>query len=249
MRAPPAEAVLAFDALALERCFLASDILHDDYGEPRSEYALLGLASEEDPFRVIATLLLPGQRVTPSTVDQSGHGVLQLRREIQALSERMRRRLVPISFVHRHPGDCEASVVDREFLCGVFIDQVSTAISWRESAPIEAERPPCGCPEMQRLWREALCTRGAGRLLSFECALCFSLIVNRERDHRLYAARCETCPLCRRREVCEVPARLAIDAGVSLSERQRRMLRARLAGEIAAKVVFEPRPGELELVR
>ena len=249
MRAPPAEAVLAFDALALERCFLASDILHDDYGDPKSEYALLGLASEDDPFRVIATPLLPGQHVTPSTVDQSGHGVLRLRREIQALSERMRRRLVPISFVHRHPGDCEASAVDREFLRGVFIDQVSTAISWREPAQVEAERPPCGCPEMQRLWREALCTRGVGRQLRLECALCFSLIVNRERDHRLYAARCETCLLCGRRQVREVPARLAIDAGLPLSERQRRLLRERLAGEIAAKVVFEPRPAGLEVVR
>ena len=249
MRALAAEAVLAFDALALERCFLTSDILHDDYGDPKSEYALLGLASEDDPFRVIATPLLPGQRVTSSTVDQSGHGVLQLRREIQALSERMGRRLVPISFVHRHPSECEASAVDREFLKGVFIDQVSTVISWRESASIEADRPPCSCPEVQRRWGEALWPRNAGRQLRLECSLCFSLIVNRAREHRLYAARCEICTLCGRREVREVPARLAIDAGVSLSERQRGVLRERLAEEIAAKVVFEPLPGKLEVVR
>jgi hypothetical protein len=237
-----AGAALSFDALALERCFLAADILADDFASPRSEYAMLGLATEDDPFHVIATPLLRGQRVTVSTVEQSGHDVLRMRREIESLSARMGRRLVPITFVHRHPGPCTASVVDREFLTGVFIDQVSTAISWTEAVPIGPGHPRCGCAGMVQLWRDAAFTGGVIRNLHQEYAVCFSLIVNGERDYEIYAARVDTCPMCGRRQVREIPAQLESAGRVILSTSQRDALRRRLALEIAEKVVFDPTP-------
>ena len=82
--APGIEATLSIDALAFARCFAAADILAERYGEEKSEYSLIGLAAVDDPFRVLATPLLPGQRVTRSSVDQSGHDVLRMRREIGA---------------------------------------------------------------------------------------------------------------------------------------------------------------------
>lgn len=238
------EAVLSIDALALARCFATADVLAEQYGEENSEYALLGLAAQDNPLRVIATPLLPGQRVTRSSVDQSGHDVLRMRREIGALSARMGLRLVPIAFVHRHPGACDASALDRKFLTGVFIDQVSTAVGWQEMIAIGPGQPPCRCAGMQRRWREAF-ERGAPRSLPIEHALCFSLIVNRDREHRIYAARAEICPLCGRRSVQQVPARLAPVEALSLSTRQRRALEA----EIAKKVVFDRSPAAREAVR
>ncbi len=234
-----AGAALSFDALALERCFLAADILAEDFASPKSEYALLGLATEDDPFHVIATPLLSGQRVTISTVEQSGHDVLQMRREIEALSARMQRRLVPIAFVHRHPGPCTASQVDHEFLTGVFIDQVSTAIGWTEAIPIGPGQPRCRCAGAQQLWRDTAFTGGVIRNLHLEYAVCFSLIVNREREYEIYAARCDSCPMCGRREVREIPARLEGAGRQGLSTQQRDALRRRLAVEIAEKVVFD----------
>ena len=242
--APGTEAALSIDALAFARCFAAADILAEQYGKEKSEYALIGLAAEDDPLRVIATPLLPGQRVTRSSVDQSGHDVLRMRREIGALSDRMGLRLVPIAFVHRHPGACDASALDRKFLTGVFIDQVSTAVGWHEVIAIGPGQPPCRCAEMQRRWREAF-ERGSPGSLTIEYALCFSLIVNRNRDHCIYAARADFCPLCSRRSVREVPARLAPVEAISLSTGQRRALEA----EIAEKIVFDHSPPAREAVR
>jgi hypothetical protein len=123
---PPPGVRLSFSARALERCFLAADVLRDEFGQPRMEYALLGLSAARRPFHVLATPLLCGQHATPSTVVQRGRDVLRMRAEIERLSRRCGRRLRPVVFIHRHNGSCEASQTDRDFLRGVFVDQLST---------------------------------------------------------------------------------------------------------------------------
>jgi rRNA maturation protein Nop10 len=212
---PDSELVLSIEPAALERCYLVADILHEEHGEARMEYALLGLSDESDPLHVLATPLLPGQRVTPASVEQSGHDVLRMRAEIEVLSHRLRRRLVPIAFVHRHLTTCDASTTDDEFVRGVFIDQVSTVVSFEETRRVGA------------------------RAVRGEYALCFSLIVNREREHRLYAVRKDTCPRCGRCEVRYVPARLAPVQRHTRSQLARDLLRAHLREEIAARIVFD----------
>jgi len=240
---------LGFEPLALERCFLVSDILHDDFGEPHAEYALLGLSTDADPFHVVATPLLPGQRVTRSTVEQPGRQVLRMRDEIEALSSRMRRQLLPIAFIHRHPRRCDASRIDDEFLRGVFLDQVSTVVSFEEVYAAGDRSGPCGCPDTQRLLREAASRGEDPPALPGEIGIAFSLIVNREREHRLYAARKRSCPSCDRVEVRDVPARLAMDPQRYATAGDRAALRRQLSEEIAEKVHFDPELRAVEATR
>ena len=230
----PREIPLSFEPLALERCFVAADVLYDAFGESRMEYALLGLSTDEDPFRVVETPLLPGQHVTTSTVVQSGRHVLRMRGEIDQLSRRMQQPLRPIAFIHRHPGSCHPSRTDVAFLRGVFVDQVFTASSFEDERPIGA-RDGCSCPEMRAL-REAFAGTGA-RFLS-PSGVAFSLIVNRERDHSLHAVCKRMCPACGRAEVLDVPVRLAVDPPPAASAFGREALRRSLEAEIRAKIHF-----------
>ena len=248
MAYPTPELVLSFDPMALERCYLAADILYEDHGESRLEYALLGLSSETDPFNVVATPLLPDQRVTEGSVEQSGHGVFRLRREIDRLSDRTGRRLVPIAFVHRHPSQCDASSTDKTFLAGVFIDQVATVVSFEEVRRI-GPGPGCGCVGMERMRHEVASGRGGERRIRLEYGICFSLIVNQERDHRLYAVRKDTCPLCGTSAVRYVPARLARAWRGTLSPMQREVMREQLAREMAAKLVVDRGEHAIESLR
>ena len=110
------EVLLSFDPLVLERCYLVADILHDEFAESYMEYGLLGLADESKPFHVVATPLLVGQNVTTASVEQPGRQVLRMREEMETLSHRMQRQLVPIAFIHRHPSCCEASATDDAFI-------------------------------------------------------------------------------------------------------------------------------------
>ena len=152
--------------------------------EPIMEYGLLGLADESDPLHVVATPLLVGQSVTAASVEQPGRQVLRMRDEMKMLSDRLGRRLVPIAFIPRHPSSCDASLTDGEFLRGVFVDQVSTVVSFEEVLWIDATDPPCACPEMRQLFERSL-GQGNGRVeIQSEFGMAFSLIVNRQRDHR-----------------------------------------------------------------
>ena len=233
------EVRLSFDPCALERCYLVADILHDEFEAPYMEYGLLGLSAESNPFHVVATPLLPGQRVTSATLEQPGRQVLRMRREIEMLSKRMRQQLLPITFIHRHPGACNASRTDHEFLRGVFIDQVATVISFEEVRVVEAAEHHRDCPEIQRHFRESSADgRGAVELRS-DCGVAFSLIVNRRREHRLYGVRKSTCASCGRAEVDSISARLAQDSRGWISLLDRALLRRRLLEEIEAKISFE----------
>jgi hypothetical protein len=230
------EIVLRFEREALERCFATAAILDEHFGRPGSEYALLGLAPATDPLRVVATPLLPRQRVTAASVEQPGHGVLALRREIEALSERQGRQLIPIAFVHRHPGACDASVTDLDFLTGPFLRQLSTVVRVEGVAPDPAccaplaATPPAPFPPHGDPGGRA---RPGGR-----SGLALSLIVNRRREHRLYAAARTECPLCSAPEVRLLPARLAREGDIPFSREERSLLWASLRNEIAAKIEF-----------
>jgi hypothetical protein len=240
---------LGFEPRALERCFLVADILHEDFAEPLAEYALLGLSTQADPFHVVTTPLLSGQCVTQSTVRQSGHQVLRMRDEIEALSRSMRQRLVPIAFIHRHPRKCDASRTDEEFLRGVFVDQVSTVVSFEEVTAASGPDRPCDCPGMRRLLGHAAGRGGGTAALRGEIGIAFSLIVNRDREHRLYAARRRSCPACDRVEVSDVSARLALDPQRSVSAWDRAALRSQLSVEIAARVHIDRDPRSVEVIR
>ena len=111
---------LSFEPEALERCYAVADVLEEVYDRPYLEYGLIGLAARSRPFHVVATPLLAGQDVSAGSVYQSGHNVLFMRHEVGALSKRLRLCLVPIVFIHRHPGDCRPSMIDNEFLAGTF---------------------------------------------------------------------------------------------------------------------------------
>jgi hypothetical protein len=236
---PDSEILLSFDRLALERCYLVADILREEFAEPVAEYGLVGLADEARPLHVLATPLLVGQSVTSASVEQPGRQVLRMRDEMEMLARRMRRRLVPIAFIHRHPSCCDASDTDEAFLRGVFVDQVSTVVSFDEVRRVEEEDRPCSCPGVECLLRDSSAGGGGPVELRSEYSIAFSLIVNGERDHRLYAVRKETCPLCGRSAVSDVPARIEPDPRSPVSHRDRAAMRAPLALEIEAKIRFD----------
>jgi hypothetical protein len=171
-----------------------------------------------------------------------------MRDEIAALSRQLERRLVPITFIHRHRGLCDASVTDHVFLRGVFIDQVSTVVSFDEVRRIGAADLACACTGMQRLRAEAAANGSGPVELRGEYAVAFSLIVNGMRDHRIYAARKATCPLCGRSEVYEVPARMTPDPHGLGSTLDHEATRSQLRREIAAKIRFEPSLGVIGTV-
>jgi hypothetical protein len=243
------EVQLSFDPLALERCYLVADVLDDEFAAPYLEYGLLGLADESKPLHVVATPLLVGQSVTPGSVKQPGRQVLRMRDEMEMLSRRMERRLVPIVFIHRHPASCDASVTDEEFLRGVFVDQVFTVVSFKEVRWIDGNDPPCVCPGVQRLLGGRPGDGSDPVEFESEFGMAFSLIVNRERDHRLYAVRKAMCPFCDRSAVSEVPARVDPDPRSLASELDRAAMRSQLAREIRAKISFGPEREEIERVQ
>jgi hypothetical protein len=232
------ELMLTFDPLALARCFLVADILAEEFDEPRMEYGLLGVADERAPLHVLATPLLVGQSVTPSRVEQPGHQVFRMREEVDALAHRMQRKLVPIAFIHRHNGPCDASSIDRAFLRGVFIDQVSTVVSFNGTRRFDATSPPCTCEEV---WRRFENAQENGRdvvHLASEYSVAFSLIVNQLRQHEIYVVRKATCLYCMRSETCDLRARITPDPRVVLQVPIGPALRAEIAREIEAKIRF-----------
>lgn len=237
------ELLLSFDPQALERCSLIADILDAEFDEPAMEYGLLGLADERAPFHVLATPLLVGQSVSPSRVEQPGRQVLRMRDEVDALSRQMQRSLVPIAFIHRHNRSCDASVTDHVFLRGVFIDQVSTVVSFEEMRRIDATAPPCACSEMRSLFGEASANGNEFVELGGEYAVAFSLIVNQMREHRVYAVRKTTCPSCGRYEVRGVPARITPDPRCLVSAPDHAAMRSQLVREIEKKIRFAPNLG------
>lgn len=238
---PPeqSELLLAFDPVALERCFLIAEILDEDCPAGPIEYALLGLASAENPFHVIVTPLLPGQRVTAASVDQPGHAVLRMRREIETLSSQMQRRLVPIAFVHRHPRQCDASAIDEAFLTGVWIDQVATLVSFEELRPVTLDDFSCRCAEFNAHGRRREANGRDLERIRVDVGVCFSLIVNGLGEHRLYAARKDRCSRCGESAVRQVPARLLLDHSRVISEPEREAIRKSLSEEIEAKIEFQ----------
>jgi hypothetical protein len=238
---PPehSELLLSFEPAALERCFLVAEILDEDYAAGPIEYALLGLASEENPFHVLATPLLPGQRVSAASVEQPGHAVLRMRREIEALSSQMQRHLVPIAFVHRHPRQCDASAIDEAFLTGVWIDQVATLVSFEELRPVRLDDFPCRCSELDVHGRRRETDGRDLERIRVDVGVCFSLIVNGLREHRLYAARKDRCSCCGESAVRQVPARLLLDHARVISEPEHEAIRKSLAREIEAKIEFQ----------
>jgi hypothetical protein len=233
------EFFLSFDPLALARCFLIADILAEEFDEPRMEYGMLGLADERAPFHVLATPLLVGQSVTPSRVEQPGRQVLRMRDEVEALSHRMQRKLVPITFIHRHNGPCDASSIDQAFLRGVFINQVSTVVSFNGTRRFDANSPPCTCAEV---WRRFENAREKGRdsvhLIS-EYSVAFSLIVNQMRQHEIYVVRKSTCLYCMRPEVCDLRACITPNPRAVLDAQVDAAVRAEIAREIESKIQFK----------
>ena len=225
---------LSIDESVLERCFLTADILAETYGHPKTEYGMIGMARQSEPFRIIAAPLLPGQQVSPSQVYQRGHHVMAMRQETEALALQMGEPLVPISFIHRHPGPCGMSETDEKFLTGVLIDQVSTVITLNENRPVLPGEFPCGC--MADCAPQSTDER-AGKPVVIEYGLCFSIIVNRERELSIDAARKQWCPACNQSAVRIVPAALQVDEH-EVPDSARRQIRSQLSLEIAAKILF-----------
>jgi hypothetical protein len=230
------EVVLRFVPEALERCYEVARVLDEDFDRPMTEYALLGLARASDPLRVIATPLLPRQRVTPASIEQRGSGVLEMRREIEATSAQLGERLVPIAFVHRHPGCCMASHTDLTFLNGPFLSQLSTVTRFDGLMPGDLRCSACraALPSLPAQLEDT----GAELRPGNRFGLAFSLIVNAKREHRIYAAARVECPTCGRGRVCPLDARLATVSGAPWSETESMLLHSQLRQEILRRLEF-----------
>jgi hypothetical protein len=226
--------IVSFDALALERCFLAAEIL-DAKNERPIEYGLIGLAAPTNPFHVVATPLLCGQEGTETTVRQSGRAVLRMREEIAALSEQLQTPLLPIAFIHRHPGPCHISETDDEFLTTVFVDQVAAAVFATGARPISPGGPLRAAvqPSSLRPGCAHLCTNESEPLFAVAS---FGLIVNRFRQFCVYAVYRESCALCRSSRVGYVPCRLVVRPDRPVEPEERRKLLDDLEMEIEQKV-------------
>jgi len=234
--------VLSFEPAALERCFLVAELLDAQCGRP-IEYGLLGLASPTRPFHVVATPLLCGQEGTETTVRQSGRAVLQMHREIETLAEQLACRLMPIVFVHRHPGSCHISDTDDEFLTTTFIDQVSAAAFSLGMESVAAE------PSLRAVLQPSASRPGCAHLRTNEVepevgVTCFGLIVNRFRQYCLYAVYREFCPLCRGSRVGYVPCRLAVRPDRPLADDEQQSLRPALEIEMQEKISVVARIAE-----
>ena len=235
------EYVLSINPAALERCFLTSDILAQLYEKPDAEYGLLGLAEESWPLQIIATPLLH-QFVTSASVYQPSSEFLSLRREIEILSQRHGSALVPMAFIHRHPGQCYLSAIDVDFLTGTLIDQVAAVVTFEESRNIRPGEFACRCTKlMTHISRNIRNPRPAEKF-KIEYGLCFSIIVNGKRDFAVYAARKQWCPFCDMPTVQIVPAALRIRPESPLEPEEQQKLKRLLEIEIEAKIKFGPRP-------
>jgi hypothetical protein len=216
-----------------------ADIFAEVYDEPYTEYGLIGFATQSNPFHVVTTPVLTGQQVTAGSVYQSGYNVFRLRREMHLLSERLGQSLVPIAFIHRHPGGCGMSMTDEEFLTGPFVDQVSTVVILNEKRLIQPNEFSCCCDEIERLTKQGIKGSEKHESVTIEYGVCFSIIVNREREFSIYAARKKFCPFCQKSTVHLVPAELHIKSGDRLTEGKLYKLRKQLEVEIEAKLEFE----------
>jgi len=231
--------VLTIDRLAMERCFIVADILADVYGQDYTEYGLIGLAKQSEPFHIVATPLLHGQQVTDLSVYQAGYDVFRLRDEMDILSKRLGQPLVPIAFIHRHPSSCGMSIIDEQFLTEVFVNQVSTVVTLQEMRIIKPGEFDCSCAEMERLSSQNKETKSFGRQVKIEYGVCFSIIINRDRQFSIDAAKKEWCPFCNKSQVSLASADLRENQKRSLTEEERKKLRKQLEVEIEAKLRFE----------
>lgn len=229
---------VVFTPAALERCFLVADVFDACFGEPWTEYGLLGLAFAEDPYHVVACPLLPGQRIANTSMHQPGCDVIRMRREVESLSEQVGRTLVPISFVHRHPGVCDMSATDHAFLESVFLEQVSTVLTHRNVRMLDSHDLACDCLPRSRKDSDSS-SEGKRLAADIEYSVAFSLIVNKEREHAIHAAEKRWCPVCGRAQVSQVPAALIRSTKRPLTRRERLRLQVELEAEIRAKVRFE----------
>ncbi len=231
---------------AFERCFLTARLLADEYSQPDMEFGMIGLSARDEPLHVLATPLLTEQRVTPVSVVQSGHAVLRMRSDIQALARRMGRPLVPTTFIHKHGASPTASTTDYEFLGGPLVDQVSTALVFEEFRRADDAWPHCGCADCELASREQVIDSRDSALRRVEFALAFSLIITRHYDYRLYAARKDRCVACKASQVRFVPAQLVLDATRPISDAERDAMARQLRREIEQKIEFEARSESME---
>jgi len=213
--------VLEFELSALHKIFLVADIMDEHHGVPL-EYAFIGLVDR--PFRVVECLLLPNQSVGQTHVELSGRNVLRLRDEIAAYSRLLSRNLSPLVFIHRHPYSATAaSVTDIEFLEEVFIRQIASAHTFMDDKSATSVKLNCAC---------------ASNANPTEYAICFSLIVSRNRGYHLYALRKDACPMCGIESLRYVPATLKTEPATLPAEASPE-LRASLQREIDQKIQIE----------
>ena len=231
--------VLSIEYIAIERCFLVAEILSAKYGRDYTEYGLLGLSLRERPFHVIATPLLPGQTVTAGSVHQSGHHVFRLKNEMCELSKKLGQPLMPITFIHRHPGACDLSSIDEEFLTKVFIDQVATTQNLREVRVVEPAGFQCGCRESEQYSLRIQRNAKSLKPVTVEYGVCFSIVVNGEHQYSVVAAKKRWCPFCHSSRAALIDAKLEVVSSRKLTSRQSKQLRKELEVEIEAKVAFE----------
>lgn len=223
--------------LIMEEWFIIAEILAESYDRPYVEYGLVGLTTLKTPFRIAATCLLPDQKVSSVSVYQSGRDMFNLRKEVRLLSKKAGERLIQTVFIHRHPGSCDMSSTDIEFVTTTFSDLVSAVQVFKEKRQPDPDELDCYCfHKKPGSKKDAVST---GDDMEVEFSVCFSIIVNRERDYSINAARKTWCPICQRPAVRLVPAELEKKSDTQVSDSQLKKLKSRLELEIENKIMFE----------
>lgn len=231
--------VLYIDACAMERIFLTGQCLQDS-GLKFTEYGLIGLAERSElPFHVISTPLLTGQQVNACSVHQAGFQVLSMRREIENMSVRLNKDLIPVAFIHKHPGFLGMSFTDYNFLVTTFADQVSSCIALPYKGRFLQSRFKCQCEEKEKNIFGIILGRNAESLNKIYYSMSYSIIVNRDR-FAIYAARKIWCARCGHSTVNIVPAKLIVKPRRKLTASEKESIRRELEPEIRAKIKLKP---------
>ena len=224
---------LYIDSCALEKCFLTGQSL-EDHGIKFTEYGLIGLAERSGlPFHVKIALLLTGQQVDAGSVYQAGLDVLRMRGEIEKMSLRLNKDLIPVAFIHKHSGFLGMSNTDYDFLTTTFADQASSCCALPYEDIFWRRRFNCRCKKTTIFGLLRGCNLESLNNVYYN--VCFSIIVTS--DHfAIYAARKIWCIRCGHSTVNLVPAKLVVKGNRTFTLGEKERHRRELESEIKAKI-------------
>jgi hypothetical protein len=131
-------------------------------------------------------------------------------------------------------------MIDVTFLLGTFVDQVSTVCVLQETVAIDATDFDCSCWD-KTLFGQAKRSRNQADQVCVQYGICFSLVINSQRQSSIDAAIKAWCPQCQNPTVRLAPATLRVRPNERLTMVERRELWRQLEVEIEERIEFETR--------